>query len=176
MEKGQLIETYRILQKCKLNGLKQNTKFALLHDMSILRPISLAWKDELEEARERLKTDGLSRMNEAEVDKANRIFGAYNTEVNAYSEKALNTEMNTALEAISEDELNKLIDNNDLTGYDMECVNYPFAKDKWASRFTATCLLFRRVRSLTVAPHVYSQVPYEVLMSCTDNANIQLLI
>ncbi len=55
-------------------------------------------------------------------------------------------------------------------------VNYPFAKDKWASRFTATCLLFRRVRSLTVAPHVYSQVPYEVLMSCTDNANIQLLI
>lgn len=136
MEKGQLIETYRILQKCKLNGLKQNTKFALLHDMSILRPISLAWKDELEEARERLKTDevrsiiekvtannnGLSRMNEAEVDKANRIFGAYNTEVNAYSEKALNTEMNTALEAISEDELNKLIDNNDLTGYDMECI------------------------------------------------------
>ena len=136
MEKGQLIETYRILQKCKLNGLKQNTKFALLHDMSILRPISLAWKDELEEARERLKTDevrsiiekvtannnGLSRMNEAEVDKANRIFGAYNTEVNAYSEKSLNTEMNTALEAISEDELNKLIDNNDLTGYDMECI------------------------------------------------------
>ena len=133
MEKGQLIETYRILQKCKLNGLKQNTKFALLHDMSILRPISLAWKDELEEARERLKTDevrsiiekvtannnGLSRMNEAEVDKANRIFGAYNTEVNAYSEKALNTEMNTALEAISEDELNKLIDNNDLTGYEL---------------------------------------------------------
>ena len=34
MERGQLIETYRILQKCKLNGLKQNTKFALLHDMS----------------------------------------------------------------------------------------------------------------------------------------------
>ena len=50
MERGQLIETYRILQKCKLNGLKQNTKFALLHDMSILRPISLAWKDELEGA------------------------------------------------------------------------------------------------------------------------------
>ena len=136
MERGQLIETYRILQKCKLNGLKQNTKFALLHDMSILRPISLAWKDELEEARERLKTDevrsiiekvtannnGLSRMNEAEVDKANRIFSAYNTEVNAYSEKALNAEMNTALEAIGEDELNKLIDNNDLTGYDMECI------------------------------------------------------
>jgi len=64
------------------------------------------------------------------------------------------------------DEINKEIDR----------VNYPFAKDKWASRFTATCLLFRRVRSLTVAPHVYSQVPYEVLMSCTDNTNIQLLI
>ena len=59
---------------------------------------------------------------------------------------------------------------------DITKVNYPFAKDKWASRFTATCLLFRRIRSLTVAPHVYSQVPYEVLMSCTDNANIQLFI
>ena len=31
------------------------------------------------------------------------------------------------------------------------------------------------VRSLIFAPLVYSQVPYEVLMSYTDNANIQLL-
>ena len=54
-------------------------------------------------------------------------------------------------------------------------VNYPFAKDKWASCFTATCLLLRRVRSLTVAPHVYSQVPYEVLMSYTDNANVLIV-
>ena len=30
-------------------------------------------------------------------------------------------------------------------------------------------------RSLIFAPLVYSQVPYEVLMSYTDNANIQLL-
>ena len=55
-------------------------------------------------------------------------------------------------------------------------VNYPLPKSEWASCFNATCLLLQRVRSLTVAPHVYSQVPYEVLMSCTDNANIQLLI
>ena len=52
-------------------------------------------------------------------------------------------------------------------------VNYPSTlRDEWASCFTATCLLLRRVRSLTVAPHVYSQVPYEVFMSYTDNANI----
>jgi hypothetical protein len=31
------------------------------------------------------------------------------------------------------------------------------------------------VRSLIFAPLVYSQVPYEVLMSYTDNANIQIL-
>jgi len=55
-------------------------------------------------------------------------------------------------------------------------VNCPSTlRDEWASCFTATCLLLRRVRSLTVAPHVYSQVPYEVFMSYTDNANILLL-
>ena len=48
-------------------------------------------------------------------------------------------------------------------------VNYPSTlRDEWASCFTATCLLPRRVRSLTVAPHVYSTVPAEVLLSCTD--------
>lgn len=31
------------------------------------------------------------------------------------------------------------------------------------------------VRSLIFAPLLYSQVPYEVLMSYTDNVNIQLL-
>lgn len=55
-------------------------------------------------------------------------------------------------------------------------VNYPSTlRDEWASCFTATCLLLRRVRSLTVAPHVYSQVPYEVFKSYTDYANIQNL-
>ena len=42
-----------------------------------------------------------------------------------------------------------------------------------ASCFNATCLLLQRVRSLTVTPHVYSQVPYEVLLSYTDDTNIQ---
>ena len=56
--------------------------------------------------------------------------------------------------------------------YDCELPTHAKAMG-WASCFTATRLLFRRVRSLTVAPHVYSQVPYEVLMSCTDNASIQ---
>jgi hypothetical protein len=57
-----------------------------------------------------------------------------------------------------------------------EQVNYTSTlRDECASCFNATCLLLRRVRSLTVAPHVYSQVPYEVFTSCTDNVNIQLL-
>ena len=39
-----------------------------------------------------------------------------------------------------------------------------------------TCLLLQRVRSLTVTPHVYSQVHYEVLMSYTDIVKVQILI
>jgi len=54
-------------------------------------------------------------------------------------------------------------------------VNYPLPEGEGASCFNATCLLLKRVRSLTVAPHVYSQVPYEVLLSYTDNTNIQLI-
>lgn len=52
-------------------------------------------------------------------------------------------------------------------------VNYQTTKDNLSSYFIATCLLLRRVRSLTVAPYVYSQVPYEVFMSYTDNTNVQ---
>ena len=51
-------------------------------------------------------------------------------------------------------------------------MNYPLHKCEVASCFNATCLLLQRVRSLTVTPHVYSQVPYEVLLSYTDDTNI----
>ena len=52
-------------------------------------------------------------------------------------------------------------------------MNYPLPKGEWASCFNATCLLPKRVRSLTITPHVYSQVPYEVLLSYTDDTNIK---
>ena len=42
MEKGQLTETYRILKNSKWNGLKQETKTALVDDMAMIRPIAAA--------------------------------------------------------------------------------------------------------------------------------------
>ncbi|GAB3016928.1 hypothetical protein GCM10027051_21930 [Niabella terrae] len=62
--------------------------------------------------------------------------------------------------------------NPDVRGVGDVKVNYPLAKDQCASCFTAICLLLRGVRSLTITPHVYAQVPYEVFTSYTDVTNI----
>ena len=65
---------------------------------------------------------------------------------------------------------------HELKSFSFLVVNYPTTKDDWASCFTAICLLLPlEVRSLTIAPHVYSQVPYEVFKSYTDYANMQNL-
>lgn len=52
MERGQLTETYRILKNSKWNGLKQETKTALVDDMAMIRPVAKDFEASLNDARE----------------------------------------------------------------------------------------------------------------------------
>ena len=58
MERGQLTETYRILKNSKWNGLKQETKTALVDDMAMIRPIAKDFEELLNDAREKMKPEG----------------------------------------------------------------------------------------------------------------------
>lgn len=137
MEKGQLIETYRILQKCKLEGLKKETVFAILHNMNIMRPTVKEWEEGMRDAAERLQTEDVrkvidnvrrhneerTKMSEEEEREANAVYAPYAKQLEEYRRKELSEDMGKDLEGISEEELVTLVAGNSLTAREMEILS-----------------------------------------------------
>lgn len=136
MERGQLTETYRILKNSKWNGLKQETKTALVDDMAMIRPIAKDFEESLNDAREKMKPEGFEEMIEhlnqdkegkrkmepTERLSVNRALQEYQRQLDKFASDKLNEKVEVDLKQIGFDEINVLCDNNELKGGDIECL------------------------------------------------------
>lgn len=134
MKTSKIVEVYSILNTVKLTGMDTKAKMSVLENLRLLKPIAEGFKSEMETAQEKLKPEGFDaiaekanqhneavnegkeegKMSAAELSEANKLFRAYNKDLEARSKELEAVENEISLKPLAENEFEKLASVNDL--------------------------------------------------------------